>query len=60
MNKIWKVERNTGSVAYLVDEHTTVQVKRPDTMSRQAFFEMHAPGNRIHDEALRSKFTVVS
>jgi len=23
-------------------------------------FEMHAPGNRIHDEALRSKFTVVS
>jgi hypothetical protein len=55
----WTVERNTGSLAYLVSGRVTKHVKRPSTMSRQEFFRFFTPGSSVLDDTLKGKFEVI-
>ena len=52
MEAVWTVERNTGSLAHLVNGKGTKQVERPQAMSRQEFFSSLAPGSIVEDESL--------
>jgi hypothetical protein len=52
MEAVWTVERNTGSLAHLVNGKGTKQVERPQAMSRQEFFSLLAPGSIVEDDSL--------
>jgi hypothetical protein len=49
---VWTVERNTGSLAYLVNGKGTKEVERPLNISRRDFFNLFAPGSIVDDESL--------
>jgi len=55
----WTVERNTGSLAYLVSGSATRHVKRPALMSRQEFFRLFTPGSSVQQDTLKGKCEVV-
>jgi hypothetical protein len=55
----WTVERNTGSLAYLVSGSVTKHVKRPSVMSRQEFFRLFTPGSSVKQDTLKGKFELV-
>jgi hypothetical protein len=60
MSTIWRVERNTGSRAYLIFMRMRKVVWRPQTMSREDFFAVLAPGVSIEDSIAESIFGAFS
>ena len=54
MEAIWKVERNTGSRAFLTCLDLRKEVRRPRYMTRYGFFSLLAPRAFVSDEALRN------
>ena len=59
MGMEWTVERNTGSLAYLVSGRVTKHVKRPSLMSRRELFRLFTPGSSVQEDSLKGKLEVV-
>jgi hypothetical protein len=60
INTVWKVEHNTGSAAILINRGGRKEVMRPNTMSRQMFLRLLAPGKFIDEDKLRIRFNVLT
>jgi hypothetical protein len=55
MQEIWKIERNTGSRAFITIGSLVKVVWRPPTMSKQDFSTLLVPGSDIDEQDLRIK-----
>jgi hypothetical protein len=55
MNRVWKVESNTGSVAEVVNGPTKFVVRRPLGMTLRKFSAMLFPGRFINENTLLSR-----
>jgi hypothetical protein len=58
MNRIWRVDRNTGARAYIVHLDMRKEIWRPQSMSRHDFFRLLAPGVQMDEDSLRRVFSV--
>ena len=56
METIWRVERNTGSRAFLICMDLRKEVRRLRHMTRHGFFILLAPRTLVGEETLRSVF----
>jgi len=56
METIWRVERNTGSRAFLMCMDLRKEVRRPQYMTRYGFFSLLAPRALVSEETLRNLF----
>jgi hypothetical protein len=55
MEQIWRIERNTGSRAFITIGSFMKVVWRPQTMSRHYFSTLLVPGSDVDEQSLRFK-----
>ena len=60
MNRVWKVENNTGSTADIVSGSERKIVERPFTLSMRKFLEVLSPGRIVNENNLLAKFNIKS
>jgi|HubBroStandDraft_1064217.scaffolds.fasta_scaffold1946189_1 hypothetical protein len=53
MKETWKIERNTGSRAFIATGSLIKVVWRPQTMSRHDFSSLLVPGSEVDERVLR-------
>jgi hypothetical protein len=53
MSRVWRVERNTGSRAFLIFMAVRKEVWRPQTISREDFFNVLAPGTSVEESMVQ-------
>lgn len=58
MNRVWKVESNTGSWADIVSGCKSRVVDRPFSMTMRRFSAVLSPGKFVDENTLLSKFSL--
>jgi len=53
-NAQWRIHKNTGTIAYLIQEDRKKEVYRPESLTRQEFFLWLHPGKWVNESDLKN------